>query len=317
VRLFRAARPLVVHTHTAKAGTVGRIAAAIAGVPVRVHTFHGHVFRGYFSGWKSRLFIGIERALARITTRVIAISPRQADELVDEFRICPRNKVRVIPLGLELDRFAPERSEPLRTPFREEIGAGSRPVITCVGRLVPIKNHDLFLELAAALTRQGHDCLFLIVGGGGEEPRLRRRVEALELSAQVRFLGWRSDLDRIYAGSDLVVLTSHNEGTPVCLIEALAAGCPVVATDVGGVRDVLEDGALGVLVPSDDAAALTLAVMTLIDSVCERTEMGRRGARSVATRYDVTRLADDITALYDELTLSSRSSAASQSPPVA
>lgn len=300
-RLFRRLRPAVVHTHTAKAGTLGRLAAFAARVPVRIHTFHGHVFHGYFGPWKTRAYVLIERLLARLTTRVVAISASQADDLADRYRICGRERIRVIPLGLELDAFAPERSAPLGPEFRRQVGAGEDPVVTIVGRLAPIKNHALFLDAAARLHGAGRRCRFVIVGGGSEEEALRRRVRELGLDEAVVFAGWRTDLDRVYAGSDVVVLTSLNEGTPVCLIEALTAGCAVVSTDVGGVRDVLENGHLGVMVPSGDAAALTEAIAGLLDRPEHRRELGRRGALAAPRRFGVQRLLRDIENLYDEL----------------
>lgn len=300
-RLFRRERPAVVHTHTAKAGTVGRLAALAAGVPVRVHTFHGHVFEGYFGPMATRAVIFLERLLARITTRIVAVSERQAADLSDRFRICERSRIRVIPLGLELDRFRPDRIAALGPELRDELGAGDEPVISMVGRLVPIKNHPLFLEAAARLTERGRRCHFAIVGGGPEEEGLRDLAAKLGIADRVHFLGWRTDLERIYAGSDLVVLSSRNEGTPVCLIEALAAGRPVIATSVGGVADVLEGGRLGVLVRPDDVDALAAAVTDLLDDPERRGALGRLGAASAPARFGVGRLLEDVTDLYDEV----------------
>jgi glycosyltransferase involved in cell wall biosynthesis len=300
-RLLRSVRPQVVHTHTAKAGTLGRIAAAVTGVPVRVHTFHGHVMHGYFSPFRTRLVIGVERMLARLSTCIVTISESQARELVEDYRICPPERMRVIPLGFDLSRFRPERMAELRGQLRRELGAGDRPIVAMVGRLVPIKDHALFLEAAARLAAAGADCLFLIVGGGSEEGRLRQQVEALGLESRVRFLGWREDLDRIYADSDVVALTSRNEGTPVCLIEALAAGCAVVSTDVGGVRDVLEGGRLGLLVPPGDAGAFAAAVELLLHDPARRRELGRNGAQAVPDRFGIDRLLNETARLYDEL----------------
>lgn len=301
IRLFRRVRPEVVHTHTAKAGTLGRIAAVIARVPVRIHTFHGHVFRGYFGPLTTWLVLGVERLLARFSTRIVAISQSQAAEISERFRICPRSRIEVIPLGLDLDRFRPERIEATRGELRSELGAGDCPIVTIVGRLVPIKNHDLFLEVAALLRRQGRECLFVVVGGGPEAERLQLRSKELDLTEQVRFLGWRKDLDRIYADSDLVVLTSNNEGTPVSLIEALASGCAVVSTDVGGVSDVLEQGRLGVLAPPGDATAFAHAIADLLDQPEVRRELGRRGAIAARSRFGVDRLLREVEELYGRL----------------
>lgn len=316
VRLFRRHRPLLVHTHTAKAGTLGRIAAVLAGVPVRVHTFHGHVLRGYFGDAVSSLILAVERLLARATTCIVTISESQERELVEEFRLCEPERVRVVPLGLDLQRFEADRIAAVRGEFRREIGAGDDPVVTIVGRLVPIKNHELFLRMARLLADRGVRCTFAVVGGGPEEERLRELAAGLDLADRVRFLGWRSDLERIYADSDVVALTSNNEGTPVCLIEALSAGCAVVSTDVGGVRDVLEDGRLAPLAPAGDASALADAVARLLSDPAARGEIGRRGIETMPVRYGVGRLLKDVTELYDTLLRPVAGAAARISPTV-
>jgi glycosyltransferase involved in cell wall biosynthesis len=300
-RLFRRLRPQIVHTHTAKAGTLGRLAAVGARVPVRVHTFHGHVMRGYFSPWISRAVVAVERMLARTSTCIVTVSDGQARELVEHFGICPAGKMRVVPLGFDFARFAPERISAVRGQLRAELGVGSAPVVTIVGRLVPIKNQALFLEAAARVVSQREDCTFVVVGGGPLEGALRARADALGLEGRVRFLGWRSDLDRIFADSDVVALTSDNEGTPVALIEALACGCSVVSTDVGGVSDVLEEGRLGRLVPPGHAQELADAIEHLLGDPAGRQELGRAGIRSVHARYGVERLVDEIAGIYDEL----------------
>jgi len=298
--LFRRERPAIVHTHTSKAGTLGRIAAVLARVPVRVHTFHGHVMRGYFSKSRTRVVVLIERALARFTTRVVTISEGQARELVDEFGICPVWKMRVISLGFDLSRFQSDPGQG-RDAFRAEVAAGDDPVVSIVGRLVPIKNHGLLLDAVAELGRRGVRVVLAVVGGGPEEGKLREHVLRAGIQDRVRFLGWREDLETIYAGSDVVALSSLNEGTPVCLIEALAAGRAVVSTDVGGVRDVLEDGRLGLVVPSGDPAVFADALGSLLADPELRARLGRAGSVSVRSRFGVQRLLDDIASLYDEL----------------
>jgi glycosyltransferase involved in cell wall biosynthesis len=296
VRILRRHRPAIIHTHTAKAGALGRGAAALAGVPVRVHTYHGHVFDGYFSRPVTAAFVSIERALARSSDALIALSPGQAHDLVERYRIGASSRVRVLPLGLDLDRFQPPDAAG-GARFRAEVGAGDRTVVTAVARLVPIKNHDLLLEAAALLSAHRSDMLFVIVGGGPEEQRLRQRAAALGIADPVRFLGWREDLEAIYAGSDIVALTSRNEGTPVCLLEALAAGCRVVATDVGGVRDVLHGGRLGALVPPADPAAFAAA----LEAAAAATPPDPAVSSEVRERYSVERLSADVSRLYGEL----------------
>jgi len=298
-RLFRATRPEVVHTHTAKAGTLGRLAAWLAGVPIRVHTFHGHVFHGYFGGFKTFLFLTVERILARLTTKVVAISPRQADDLRRYLRV-PAERITVIPLGLDLDRFVEADAEAERQGFRRSIGAGSEVVVAMVGRLTAIKNHALAIRALARLSGTLPAFLLVIVGGGEEEPALRNLVARLGLEKSVRFLGWRRDLEAVYYGSDVVALSSDNEGTPVCLIEALACGRPVVATTVGGVPDLLEEGRLGILVPPRDEAAFADALFA-VGNAPGRENRAVRPASSIARRYGVERLVADIERLYDDL----------------
>lgn len=313
-RLFRRTRPLVVHTHTAKAGTLGRVAAFLARVPVRVHTFHGHVFHGYFGPIATRLTILTEQILARITTRIVAISDLQARDLADEFQICARERIQVVPLGLDLSPYRPAAIAPLRGQFRAELGTGQIPIVSIVGRVVPIKNHELFVRMAADLVARGVEARFVVVGGGSEEPRVRALVEDLGLSEHFHFLGWRRDLARIYADSDLVVLTSSNEGTPVCLIEALAAGCAVVATEVGGVADVLANGRFGVLCPDGDIQGLANAVARLLDDPAERRNLGSRGAELIPERFGVGRLVKEMETLYERLLAGPDLSPAAESP---
>ena len=300
VGLIRSFRPHIVHTHTAKAGAVGRLAALVAGVPIRVHTFHGHVFRGYFSPLKTRVFLVIERALAAITRRIVAISELQRDDLCDVFHIVARERCSVIPLGFDLRPFA--AAETKRGAIRGALGLGQdRRLVGIVGRLVPIKHHAMFLEMARRVADARADTDFVIVGDGELRPELERSVAAMGLGGRVHFLGWRRDLDAVYADLDVVALTSLNEGTPVALIEAMASGRPVVATAVGGVADVVADGETGLLVPSQDAPACAHAVLRLLDDAALRELLGREGRARVMAHYGSERLVGDVRRLYEEL----------------
>jgi glycosyltransferase involved in cell wall biosynthesis len=306
--VMRGFRPHIVHTHMAKAGTVGRLAArfynrtAPAAERARiVHTYHGHVLEGYFGAAKTRLFLGIERALARITDRLIAISPEIRAELLDEQRIGRADQYRVVPLGFELGPFS-AIGDSDRTAAREQLGipAGAH-VVSTVGRLTAIKDHRTFLETARLVCASDPAALFLIAGDG----ELRGDLEALARSAGIaertRFLGWRRDLATIYGATDVFLLTSRNEGTPVAIIEALASGVPAVSTDVGGVRDVIEQGVSGRLAPAGDAGALAAHLTALLQSPSARHDMGARGRTAVVARYHIDRLVSDIDALYREL----------------
>lgn len=299
-RLIRHLKPDIVHTHTAKAGFVGRIAAWLAGVPVIVHTFHGHVFHGYFSPLLTRVFLLLERLTARISTAVITLSEDLRRDLAETYRIARRSKITVLPLGLDLAGFA---AAPRRTgQFRQQIGvAEGVPLVGIVGRLVPVKNHALFLEAAARIHAHQPDVRFVIVGDGELRAELEARVDALGLRSVVTFTGWLRDLIPVYSDLDVLVISSINEGTPVSVIEALAAGCPVVTTAVGGLRDLLENGALGTLVPAGDAAALSTAIEAVIAQPEAHLAIAQRARAIMLERYGIDRLVQDLDELYRAL----------------
>ncbi len=243
-QLIRQYQPDVVHTHTAKAGFVGRIAAWLAGVPVIVHTFHGHVFHGYFSPTTTRVFILLERMTARMSDTVITLTEGLRRELADEYHIARKSKITVLPLGLDLQPFADTARK--NGAFRREYAIpANAPLIGIVGRLVTVKNHALFLDAAARIRAQRPDARFVIVGDGDLRAELEAQVDALGLRDAVVFTGWVRDVAPVYADLDVNVISSVNEGTPVSVIESLAAGCPVVATAVGGLPDLLDRGRTG------------------------------------------------------------------------
>ena len=296
VRLVRASRPDIVHTHMAKAGTLGRLAAAVCRVPLVVHTYHGHVFHGYFGPTKTRLFLTIERALGKLTQRIVVVGERQRDEIA-AFGVAPREKLLPIPLGLELTRFL--RAGEHRGQLRYELGVPDQThLVGIVARLVPIKAHEDFLSAARLVLAERPTTRFVIVGNGERREQLEALVDAFGLRAQVSFLGWRRDLERVYADLDVVALTSRNEGSPVALIEALASARPVVATAVGGVPEVVLDGQTGVLVPPSDPAALAQAILRLLGDPSLAQRLGAAGRWHVYPRHDAGRLVDDMRALY-------------------
>ncbi|MDH3224238.1 MAG: glycosyltransferase, partial [Gemmatimonadota bacterium] len=240
IRLFRRERPHIVHSHTAKAGALARIAAVIARVPIRIHTFHGHVLGGhYFSPARTRFFIHIERQLARITHRIVAISPSQRDELADVFGVAPRRAICVIPLGLELGRFR-TIGPGGKAKAKEALGLPpSCALVSAIGRMVPIKRHDLLIRAFAELTRSGGgDWRLAFTGGGPEEAGLKVLAAQLAVADRITWLGWEEDIAPVLEASDALVQTSDDEGTPVSVIEAVVAGIPIVATRVGGLEDM-------------------------------------------------------------------------------
>lgn len=296
--VIRRVRPHVVHTHTAKAGAVGRLAAILTGVPVIVHTFHGHVLRGYFSPAKTEVYRTIERGLARRTHRLLTVTDRVRDELI-ALGVGRADQYTTVPLGFDLAPLV--QAERRRGELRAELGLGAAPLVGIVARLVPIKAHEVFLAAAARIHAAQPAARFLVVGDGERRQALEQQVDVLGLRPVTHFLGWRADLDRLYADLDVVVLTSRNEGSPVALIEAMAAGVPVVSTAVGGVADVVADGTSGLLAAMDDDEAVARHVLTLLDDRDRAAAMGRNGRARVVATYSADRLVADIEALYDRL----------------
>lgn len=310
-------RPDIIHTHTAKAGGLGRLAGLVynlVGRPRRrcraklVHTFHGHVFHGYFSPWRSRWLVLAEQLLARFTDRIIAVSESVKRDLVDRYRVCGEGKVSVLPLGLD---FGWVGSLADRGHLREALGVSPGAlVIGIVGRLTEVKNQGL---LFSSLRLVGRDNMRVLVFGDGERrASLEQLVQDLGLGESVIFVGWQRDPARIYAGLDIVCLTSRNEGTPVALIEAMAAGRAVVSTRVGGVPDLMvgagtihEDGfevfANGILVPADNPPALAAALRLLADRPDLRRAMGTAGQASVLDRFSKERMLEGMERVYAAL----------------
>jgi glycosyltransferase involved in cell wall biosynthesis len=328
IRVARAFGPDVVHTHTAKAGFLGRQAAlAVRPRPLVVHTFHGHVLEGYFGPAKSRLYLELERAMARVSDRLVGVSRATVDDLV-RLGVAPREKFRVLPLGLDLDRLADiprssfhphgggndDRGAGPRAAARRELGLGEDEVLLAfVGRFAPIKRLDLLLE-AFARARAGEPRLRLaVVGDGDERASLERRASELGVAADARFLGYRRELRPVFAAADLAVLCSDNEGTPVSLIEAAAAGLPAVATDVGGVGEVVSEGT-GILVPPDDPQALADAIQAMATDPNRRQAAGLAARDRAISKYSAERLIADVDSLYRELLSTSLTRRPSQIP---
>jgi len=305
---FRRFRPTIVHTHMAKAGLLGRLAAWAYNrtrgdaPPARiVHTYHGHVLEGYFGRAKTALFISLERALARVSDAIVAISPAIRRELLHLYRIGRPGQYRVVPLGFDLGPFAAVCGRD-GTAAR---GALDLPegalVVSTVGRLTAIKQYDLFLDVMQRVAQAHPSVVALLAGDGELRGTLEAQATALGIRDRVRFLGWRRDLAAIYGATDVFLLTSRNEGTPVALIEAMASGVPGVSTDVGGVKDVIDSPEVGVLAPSGDATALAAGVAALLADPAARAAMGARARQRVLDRFGLDRLVSDLDTLYRDL----------------
>ncbi|HEY7142416.1 MAG TPA: glycosyltransferase family 4 protein [Methylomirabilota bacterium] len=299
VRLMRRFRPHVVHTHTAKAGALGRLAARLTHVPVVLHTYHGHVFDGYFGPRRARVFLSVERALARHTDCLIAVSNAVRRDLL-ALGVGRAEQFRVIPPGLDLDPLL--GADAMRGALREELRIPpDATLVGIVARLVHIKAHEVFLGAAARVAREAPGCRFIVIGDGERRAELEVLAARDGLATRAHFLGWRRDLPRIYADLDIVALTSRSEGSPVALIEAMAAGRPVVATRVGGVPDVVDDGVTGRLVPPGDAAAAAGAILELLSDPKRAQTIGQAARERVAPRFSVARLLTDLDELYRAL----------------
>lgn len=295
-QLMRQHNPDIVHTHLALAGFVGRMAARLAGVPVIVHTFHTHTFREHFNPASIQIFMIMERLTTSFTDAIITLTQNLRHDLVDVYRIAGKGRVSTLPLGLDLSLFA-------NTPrhqghFRQQWNIPAEaPLIGIVGRLVHVKNHALFLRAAALVHEQLPACRFVIVGDGETRRDVEAQIAALGLQDVVLLTGWQNDLTALYSDLDLLVNSSITEGTPTPVMEALTAGCPVVATAVGGVPDMLDHGRLGMLVFSDDAGSLADAMLLAL-----RDPQTAPQAREIMlNRYGIDRLITDLDSLYHGL----------------
>jgi glycosyltransferase involved in cell wall biosynthesis len=300
---MRREKPTILHTHTAKAGAVGRIAALFAGGArprIIVHTFHGHVLRGYFNPLVALGFRLLERWLARFTTSLIAVSPEVRDDLV-QLGVAPTEKFVVVRLGISLDERVGGDSD-VRDETRRVLGVKPDAfVVGWVGRMTAVKRTDDVLLAFRRLHDEHADSYLCLVGDGPDRAHLERYAHALGVAQRCLFLGYQDDVARFYAAMDVLLLPSANEGTPVSVIEALAAGRPVVATRVGGVPDVVRDGTDGFLAEVGDTDGLAAHLVELARDPDRRTEMGERGRARVFERYAVDRLVDDVDRLYRSL----------------
>ncbi|MEP6789433.1 MAG: glycosyltransferase, partial [Acidobacteriota bacterium] len=325
-REMRRQSPDIIHTHTAKAGTVGRTAAflyrwlgwrTLIGRPRRVkivHTFHGHVFHSYYGNAKTRVFLTIEKVLARIATdRIITISGQQLGEINVKFGVGRSDQFSVVPLGIDLSGFAQNASK--RRTLRDEIGVGDNDVIVgFVGRLTGIKDISLLINAAAKVSDVADDARnlrFVIIGDGKLREELEEQVSALGVQEIVQFLGNRTDIGALLPGMDILALTSKNEGTPLSLIEGMAAGVPFVSTAVGGVVDLA--GAIheekvgfrvcerGILTEPGSVKSFANALIFLAKNEKVRSSLSAKGSEFVALKYSKERLITDIKALYRDL----------------
>ena len=300
--IMREERPHILHTHTAKAGALARAAALVAGrarPPIIVHTFHGHVLKGYFGAGRTAFFRQVERNLARASDVLVAVSPEVRDELV-ESRIAPRDKFTVIRLGIPLDERLGDATADL--DYRSLYGIPEHAfVVGWVGRMTGVKDARAVLEIARATRARGIDAVLCMVGDGPDRERLEQHAHDLGIARSTFFVGYQEDIAGYYRLFDAFLLPSLNEGTPVSAIEALASATPVVATRVGGIPDVVRDGLDGFLVEPGDTDAAAERLAELATDRALRARLGESGRLYVRERYSVERLVDDVDRLYRTL----------------
>jgi glycosyltransferase involved in cell wall biosynthesis len=292
VREVRAFQPHIVHTHTAKAGVLGRLAARAGGAPAVVHTFHGHLLHGYFSPAVTRAVVQVERTLARSSTRLVAVGAQVRDELLAA-GIGRREQYRVVPPGLQLPPAPPRAQARAALDLPQE-----GELVVLVARLTSVKRPERFVDVAARLRAAHPSAVFAVVGEGDLLEDLRRQDD--DLGAGVRFLGWRGDVETVYAAADVAVITSDNEGMPVSLIEAALAGVPAVATRVGSVAEVVEDDVTGLLTGTD-VEELAAAVGRLLSDAPLRRRMAQAAAERARRLFGRERLVADTSDLYEEV----------------
>lgn len=311
-KIIKRFKPDIVHTHASKAGALGRLAASNLNVPVIIHTFHGHVFDAYFSGVKSSFYQYIERKLAEKSSKIIALSENQRYDLVIRYKICPNEKVEIIPLGFDLSRFQENLSEK-RSTFRKLYKIDDDEIaIGIVGRIVPVKNHDLFVEAIDYLRKHSNKKIrAFIVGDGEDRLKIEEKARALGIDfidstkkkekATITFTSWLKDVDFVNAGMDIITLTSLNEGTPVSLIEAQAANKPIVTTKVGGIQNIVLEGKTALLSDIYNKTDYYENLLKMVEDDNLRNSFSGEGWSFVREKFHYTRLVNDMKNLYYKL----------------
>ena len=298
ISIIKKEKPDIVHTHASKAGMLGRLAAKICGVSYIFHTFHGHVFHSYFGKKKTSFFIHLERLLARWSTAIIAISDIQKHELGDIYKICQPEKIQVVPLGFDLHKFT-EQTDEKRKQFRTQYNLQDDEIaIGIVGRLAPVKNHEMFIDAICNCQKQTSKKIRAFIIGDGElAEQLQTYCKNTNTEQIITFTSWIKDVDVAYAGLDIVALTSFNEGTPVSIIEAQAAGKPVVSTNVGGISDIVQEDETALL-SEIDTEKFTEKLTRLINDDDLREKMSEKSRHFSDSKFSYVRLCTDMENVY-------------------
>ena len=312
IKIIKDFKPDIVHTHASKSGAIGRIAGIMCGVPIIVHTFHGHVFHSYFGKVKTMFYIFLERLLAKKSSAIISISKLQKQELINDFKICSPNKMHVINLGFDLKRFADDGSK--RRQFRSEFNLSDEVVaVGIIGRITLIKDHKFFVDVINNIkSKTRKELKFFIIGDGEEKENIKNYIIEKGLSYSennenickeklIHFASWRQDMENVYAGLDIVSLTSKNEGTPVTLIEAQACSKPVISTNVGGVSDIMKHNITGYISEVNNLEDYSANLIKLIENKNKRVLMGNEGYAFSNANFSYKRLVSNMNELYKSL----------------
>jgi len=297
-RLLKRDKPDIVHTHTSKAGLLGRLAARLAGIPSIIHTPHGHVFFGYFGALKTKMFVLLEKLASRITDKIIALTPREKADYL-RYKVAEEDKLVVIPSGIELHKCQyPPKEE--RSKLRRELGIPDRSaVVGTAGRLVPVKGSGFLLQAVGQVISEHPDTYLVFAGDGPLRKNLAKDAVDMGLAKKIIFTGWRDDMARVLSVFDVFCLPSLNEGMGRVLVEAMALGKPVVASDAGGIPDLIIPGKNGILVPPQDPEELARQIRFLIENREEREKLGRAG-KEMASAYSDEVMVKKIAELYEK-----------------
>ncbi|MBT6052824.1 MAG: glycosyltransferase family 4 protein [Candidatus Scalindua sp.] len=298
-RLIKRIKPHIVHTHTSKAGVLGRLAACLARVPIIIHTPHGHVFHSYYGYIMTKIIVLVERILSLMTDKITALTDRERDEHLEQ-GVASIEKYVIIHSGVMLQQIMNTNID-VETGKKEFDIPQNSNVIGVVGRLVPIKGHKYLVSAAKRIIKEFGNTVFVFVGDGYLEARLQRQAESLGVRKNIIFAGWRNDVIKILGLFDVLVLPSLNEGMGKVLIEGMALGKPIVASSVGGIIDLVKNGDNGILVPPRDSDALAEAILKLIRNKNLTQELGKNGKSKVYPEYDTFVMIRQIEDLYERL----------------
>ncbi|HEB34896.1 MAG TPA: glycosyltransferase family 1 protein [Candidatus Aminicenantes bacterium] len=298
-RIIKKYNPLIVHTHSSKAGLMGRLAAKLAGTPIIVHTPHGHVFFGYFGPFKTKLFIIFEKLASRITDKVVALTNREKEDHI-LFKIAEEDKFSVIYSGIELNALK-ESSSGEKQNLKKELGIPENSLIVgTAGRLVPVKGPEFLVKASKYIISKYPDTYFMFTGDGTLEHDLKRKALEMGISDNIIFLGWRDDLAKIISIYDIFVLPSLNEGMGRVLVEAMALGKSIVASNIGGIPDLVIHGKNGFLVPPKNPKELAKYIQILLEDEKKREKMGLAG-KEMSLNFSAENMVEKIAELYEEL----------------